>query len=127
MRTRLPSFPQRFKLSCEASIDIDRRGFDNPKEHCYSDSMMRRRVLKFLCAVALGLMVFDNIADAAGCPDTKTAATICHACSCGPHLVSPGIVQIAVVPVPVPYTSYKPTSYALFLSVSIFHPPCLAA
>ncbi len=89
--------------------------------------MMRGRILRFLCAVALGLAFFDNISDAAGCEDTKAATAVCHSCSCGPHFVSQGVVEIVVAPAPVPYASYKPTSYALFLSESIFHPPCLAA
>ena len=106
---------------------VDRREFDNPERVCYSWSMMRRKVLRFLCAVALGLMLFDNIADAAGCEDSKTSSTACHACSCGPHLVSQNVAEIAVAPAPVLYVSYKPVPYAFLLPKSIFHPPCLAA
>lgn len=80
-----------------------------------------------MCAVALGLALFDNIADAAGCEDSKATATACHACSCGPHLVSQGVIENAVAPTPVPYASYKPVPYAFLLATSIFHPPCLAA
>lgn len=89
--------------------------------------MMGRRVVKFVFALALGLMLFDSVADAAGCDDVKATATVCHACSCGPHLVSPGVVQIVVAPVPVLYVSYKPVYYSFLLPTSIFHPPCLAA
>lgn len=89
--------------------------------------MIRRRVLRFLCVVALGLSLFDSVADAAGCDDSKATATACHACSCGPHLVSPGVVQVAVAPVPVSYVDYESVPYALLLPESIFRPPCLAA
>jgi hypothetical protein len=89
--------------------------------------MIRHRVLRFIFAVALGLVLFDSVADAAGCDDAKATAAVCHACLCGPHLVSPGVVEIAVAPAPVPYASYKLVSYAFLLPASIFHPPCLAA
>jgi hypothetical protein len=86
--------------------------------------MMRRRVLRFLCMVALGLALFDSVADTAIC-DSPTAA--CHACSCGPHLVSPAAVETPVVAAPESYVSYKPPMYAFLLPKSIFRPPCLAA
>lgn len=89
--------------------------------------MIRRRVLRILCVVALGLTLLDSVADAAGCDDSKSTATTCHACMCGPHLVSPGVVEIAVVPAPVLLAPYKPVTYALLLPTSIFRPPCLAA
>lgn len=89
--------------------------------------MIRHRVLRFIFAVALGLVLFDSVADAAGCDDAKATATACHACSCGPHLVSPAVVEIVAAPVPVRYVSYKPVPYAFLLPTSIFHPPCLAA
>lgn len=89
--------------------------------------MLRRRVLKFLFAVTLGLTLFDSVADAAGCDDSKAAATVCHACSCGPHLVSPGVIEVVATPAPVPYDSYKPVPYVFLLPASIFHPPRLAA
>lgn len=90
--------------------------------------MIRRRVLRILCVVALGLALFDSVADAAGCDDLKAAATAtCHACTCGPHLVSPGVIEVVAVPAPVPYTSYEPAIYAFLFPASIFHPPCLAA
>lgn len=94
---------------------------------CYSAAMLRRRAFKILLAVAFGLTLFDSVADAAGCDDSKALATACHACSCGPHLVSPGVIEVVVTPAPVPYDSYKPVPYAFLLPTSIFHPPCLAA
>lgn len=89
--------------------------------------MIPRRVLRFVCAVALGLALFDNLADAAGCPDSKAPSAVCHACSCGPHLVTPGVVEIVPAPAPVSYTAYEPLPYVLLLPESIFHPPRLAA
>ncbi len=80
-----------------------------------------------MCLVALALVFVDGIADAAGCDDSKAAATACHACSCGPHLVSPGVVEIVAAPAPSPYSSYKPVPYSFLLPAAIFHPPCLAA
>lgn len=80
-----------------------------------------------MCAVALGLALFDNLADAAGCPDSTPGAAICHSCSCGPHLVSPAVAEVIVAPAPVAYASYKPVLYAFLLPESIFRPPCLAA
>ena len=89
--------------------------------------MMRRKALRFIFAVALGLTLFDSVADAAGCDDSKATAAVCHACSCGPHHVSPGIIEIVVAPAPVQHASYTPPSYAFLLPTSIFHPPCLVA
>lgn len=77
--------------------------------------------------VALGLALFDNFADAAGCPDSAPGAAICHACSCGPHLASPAVAQVIVAPAPVPYASYKPSSYSFLLHKSLLRPPCLPA
>lgn len=74
--------------------------------------------------VALGLALFDSVADAAEC---DSPGTVCHACSCGPHLVSPAFIEFAVKPAPPAYVSYKPSEYAFLLPASIFHPPCLAA
>lgn len=89
--------------------------------------MIRGRVLKFLCAVVLGLALFDNTADAAGCDDSKAAATTCHSCACGPHLISQDVVLVEIAPTPVPYPSYEPIPYTFVLSKSLFRPPCLAA
>ncbi|MBI3288324.1 MAG: hypothetical protein HYZ74_02260 [Elusimicrobia bacterium] len=78
---------------------------------------------------ALGLTLIDTVADAAGsgCDDSKAAATVCHACSCGPHLVSPGVIEVAAAPPSASYVSYKARTYSFLLPTSIFHPPCLAA
>ena len=89
--------------------------------------MIRGRILKLICAVALGLALFDSVADAAVCDDSKAAATACHACTCGPHLVSQGVTAIVAASAPVIHVSYKPVPYAFLLPKSIFHPPCLAA
>lgn len=89
--------------------------------------MIRRRVLRILCVVALGLALFDSVADAADCDGSNTAAATCHSCACGPHLVSPDAVQIAAAPPPAPYASFKPTPYAFLRPSSVFRPPCLAA
>ena len=90
--------------------------------------MIRGRVLRILCLLSLGLALFDNVVDAAGCVDSKaTTAATCHSCACGPHLASPEAVHIAAVPTATPYPSYKPAPYALLLPTSVFHPPCLAA
>ncbi|UPT75480.1 MAG: hypothetical protein M0D55_07305 [Elusimicrobiota bacterium] len=89
--------------------------------------MMRRKALRFLFAIALGLTLFDSVADAAGCDDSKAAAAACHACACGPHLVSPGIIVIVAAPAPVQHAVYAPPSYAFLLPSSIFRPPCLVA
>jgi|CXWL01.1.fsa_nt_gi hypothetical protein len=74
--------------------------------------------------VALGLMLSDSIADTVTC-DTPGGA--CHACSCGPHLVSPTAIEVAVVAAAPAYVSYKPSSYSFLLHKSLFRPPCLAA
>lgn len=80
--------------------------------------------MEVLCMLVLGLALFDSVADTVACAAPGTA---CHACSCGPHLVSPPIVEVAKVsPRPV-HVSYKPSSYAFLISAAIFHPPCLAA
>ena len=34
--------------------------------------MMRRKALRFIFAVALGLTLFDSVADAAGCDDSSS-------------------------------------------------------
>lgn len=88
--------------------------------------MIRRRVLRILCVLALGLALFDSVADAAGCDDSNSAVATCHSCVCGPHLVSPKGVQIAAAPPPAPYASFKPAPYAFLFPASVFRPPCLA-
>lgn len=80
-----------------------------------------------MCAVALGLVLLDGIADAAGCPDSKAAATACHACSCGPHMLSPGVIEVVPISAPAPYAAFEPSPYAFLLPESIFRPPSLAA
>ena len=85
--------------------------------------------MKFFCVVALGLVLFDNLADAFGCQDSPTAtATSCHACSCGVHITpqAPTSVITIILP-PVAYGAYQPPIYALLLPDAAFRPPCLAA
>ncbi|MBI4376662.1 MAG: hypothetical protein HY549_09465 [Elusimicrobia bacterium] len=85
---------------------------------------MKRRLLRFLCALVLGLVFYDNIADAVGCHDSPAAAaTTCHACSCGPHISSQGSAPAIVVLQPAESISYETPVYALTLPQSIFHPP----
>ncbi|MDP3540920.1 MAG: hypothetical protein Q8T11_00475 [Elusimicrobiota bacterium] len=86
--------------------------------------MMRRRVFKFLFAAALGLTLFDSVADTVVC---DSPASACHACSCGPHLVSPAVLEVAAVAAPPAYVSYKPSSYSFLLHKSLLRPPCLPA
>lgn len=74
---------------------------------------------------ALGLFAFDCAQDIAGVCEAQADA--CHACFCGPHLAPQGVTGIVIAPVPVPYVSYEPSSYAYHLPASIFRPPCLAA
>lgn len=77
--------------------------------------------------MALGLALFDNIADTAACTDSKAPAAACHTCSCGPHLAAPAVAEIIPAPAPAPYPAYEPPSYAILLSESFFRPPRLAA
>lgn len=87
---------------------------------------MRLRIFQGLVFVVLGLFAFDCAQDVAGVCDTAQADA-CHACFCGPHLATQGINKIVIAPVPVPYVSYEPSSYAYHLPASIFRPPRLAA
>ena len=84
--------------------------------------------MKFLCVVALGLVLFDNLADALGCQDSPTATpTSCHACSCGTHITPQATASLIVVtPPPTAYDAYQPLIYALLLPDAAFRPPCLA-
>ncbi|OGR89852.1 MAG: hypothetical protein A3J74_11530 [Elusimicrobia bacterium RIFCSPHIGHO2_02_FULL_57_9] len=85
---------------------------------------MKRRLLRFLCALVLGLVFYDNIADAAGCHDSPAAtATTCHVCSCGPHIFSQDSAPAIVVLQPTACAAYETPVYALLLPQSIFHPP----
>ena len=87
-----------------------------------------RRLLRVLCLAVLGLMVFDNIADAAGCPDSGRANAVeCHACACSAHIAPQRLVQIVPAPQPVAYVPYEPTTYAVLVVDSFFQPPRLAA
>lgn len=87
---------------------------------------MRRWVFRGFVFVALGLFAFDCAQDVASNCETE-AADACHACFCGPHLAPQGVLEIAIAPVPVPYASYQPSSYAYHPPTSIFRPPRLAA
>lgn len=87
---------------------------------------MRRRIFQGLMLAALGLFALDCAQVVAGlCEPAQGDA--CHACFCGPHLAPQGIMEIVIAPVPVPFVSYEPSSYAYHLPTSIFRPPCLAA
>lgn len=74
--------------------------------------------------VALGLALFDSVADTVAC---DSPGAVCPACSCGPHLVSPAVIEVAAVAAPQAYVSYKPSSYSFLLQKSLLRPPCLAA
>ena len=96
---------------------------DKSTPFCYS-LPVKQRVLRFISAVALGLMLFDDIADAAGCQDSPgTAMTACHACSCGSHVVPQYASPVVEVLEPTPFVCKKPSIYALILPQLIFHPP----
>jgi len=85
---------------------------------------VNRRFLRLVCAIVLGLMFYDNIADAAGCHDSPTAtATTCHACPCGSHIFSQEPVPAVVVLQPTAYVPYEASVYAILLPQFIFHPP----
>lgn len=87
---------------------------------------MKRKILQGVVLLVLGLFVFDCAQDVAGtCESAQTDA--CHACFCGPHLAPQGVTGIVIAPVPVPYVSFEPSSYAYHLPTSIFRPPRLAA
>lgn len=87
-----------------------------------------RRLLQVLCLAVLGLMVFDGIADAAGCQDSgQTSAIECHTCACSAHMVPQRLVQIVPVTQPVAYVDYEPTTYAVLVVDAFFQPPRLAA
>ncbi|MEK7859477.1 MAG: hypothetical protein AAB320_10090 [Elusimicrobiota bacterium] len=86
--------------------------------------MIRRRFLGFFCIVALGLALFDSVADAASCDPQTTA---CHDCFCAPHLFSPAVIAVEAAPAPASYISYEPSSYAFLHCESLLRPPCLAA
>ncbi|MCM2304346.1 MAG: hypothetical protein NDJ72_06565 [Elusimicrobia bacterium] len=85
---------------------------------------MRRRIFQGLVFAVLGLFAFDCAQEVAGLCDADEA---CQACFCGPHLAPQGVAEIAIAPVPVPYVSYEPSSYAYHMPASIFRPPRLAA
>lgn len=84
---------------------------------------MRRNVLKLFCVVALGLVLFDGIADTSGCQDSPADVAACHVCFCGPHMVSQNSYPVALTLQPMAYFSYEFPAYSLLLQQSIFHPP----
>lgn len=86
--------------------------------------MLRSGFLRFLCLVAVGLALSDSVADTVVCDSAETA---CHACACGPRLVSPAVIEAAIPAAPASYVSYKPSTYAFLLHKSLLRPPCLAA
>lgn len=88
---------------------------------------MKRGLVRFLCVMALGLALFDAVADAGCCDDAKSATVACHACCCGPRVAPQGSVKIAAAPIPSAYASYEMPAYFFLPPQSIFHPPCLAA
>lgn len=85
--------------------------------------MLRRRILEVLCLIAVGLALSDSIADTVVCDSAETS---CHACACGPRLVSPAVIEAAIPAAPPSYVSYKPSTYAFLLHKSLLRPPCLA-
>jgi hypothetical protein len=81
-----------------------------------------------VCALAVGLLLFDTIADTAGCDDSKTATeAVCHVCSCGAHLFSQSSPEAVMVLTQTPFAAYQSSAYVFLLPQSIFHPPRLAA
>ncbi len=82
-----------------------------------------------MCVAALGLLLFDALADASCCEDSKTTSTaaVCHSCSCAPHLVSQGVVQVKLVSVCADFAAYEFVPPAMPLPQSPLRPPCLAA
>lgn len=89
--------------------------------------MIGRGIFRFLCALAVGIALFDSAAEAVCCDEAAAAATACHACFCGPRLVSSGDAAIAPAPAAAPYAAFKPSSYSFLPLKSFFRPPCLAA
>ena len=89
--------------------------------------MLNRKTLGFLCAALLGLMLFDIASDSAGCPDPGGPATVCHACSCPAHIVSPNVIETAAAPVSATFVVYEPVAYDAVPIESPFHPPRRAA
>ena len=85
------------------------------------------RLSKVLCVAVLGLVLFDTVADAGCCDDTKSAATACHGCLCAAHVVPQGVVQAEPVPVRADFIAYELTMPALPAPKSLLRPPCLAA
>jgi len=91
-------------------------------------SFVKNRLLRFLCAVALGLILFDNVADAIGCHDSPAASTaVCHGCSCGAHIVVQDFSPIAVVLKPTAFVPHEAEVYGLLLPQLFFRPPRSAA
>ena len=88
--------------------------------------MFRRGLLKIVASFALGLFLFDVVADTA-CHDPSPATTVCHACSCGTHIASPAVQQAAAVKVSTPHAVFRELPYRLVLAESFFHPPRRAA
>lgn len=84
--------------------------------------------MRLLCLALLGLMLFDGIADAAGCEDSGQASAVeCHTCACSAHIAPQQPVQVAPAPRPEAYVPYEPTTYAFLLADALFRPPCLPA
>lgn len=91
-------------------------------------SLVKRRLLRFLCAVALGLILFDNVADAIGCHESPAAAaTVCHGCSCSAHIFVQDFTPLSVVLKPTAFVPHKAEVYGLLLPQLFFRPPRSAA
>ncbi len=88
---------------------------------------MWARISKVICVALFGMMLLDGIADAAGCDDTKGAATVCHACACAAHVVPRGVVQVALVPVRATFVALELPEHVSPAPKSLLRPPCLAA
>lgn len=89
---------------------------------------VKQGLIRFLCALALGLILYDQIVDAAVCADPPGTATTCHSCSCGPHISSQeDSAQTFAILQPTQSVAYETPIYSLLLPQSIFHPPKASA
>lgn len=91
-------------------------------------SFVQRKILRFLCVAALGLVLFDAVADSSACKDSAAStASVCHVCSCGPHLGSQESPKISANLNPSAFVPHEASVYAFLLPQFIFHPPRLLA
>lgn len=90
---------------------------------------MRRLIFSILAISMIGIISYDPIVDAmSDCDATAATSATCHACACGPHLVSPKVSGAVILPAKSPsYVPYKPVLPSNPPSDSIFRPPILAS